>query len=93
MIQCLCAGLFSSRVPDAVPESQAWCNFLAIYYCYHHRGESRTSPVLVVSLIKNSIGYRFYSFVMEGVWRMARIFGVRPFHNCLDQAVSFVYMQ
>ena len=24
---------------------------------------------------------------------MARIYGVRPFHNCLDQAVSFVYMQ
>jgi len=44
-------------------------------------------------LIRNPIGCRFYSFVMEGIYRMARICHVHPFHCCLDQAVSLAYIQ
>ena len=44
-------------------------------------------------LIRKPIGCRFYSFVMEGIYRMARICHVHPFHCCLDQAVSLAYIR
>ena len=68
--------LFSSRVLDAVPENQAWCSFLAIYYCYHHRGECHTSPVLFVSLIQipQGVGFILLLWKAYGVWHTYAVY-------------------